>query len=208
MTNKHQELLNGLYKKRKIRVIYLVIHTSVWKVDSVFQRMLKDPYFEPEIFICPYIQYGEERMLQGMEHAYRHFKNKGYPVTKSRRDDGSWVKLEEVMPDVVFFTNPYKLTRNDYYITAYSNYLSCYIPYYFMATKHAGDELVQYNNIVFLEAWKVYWPHEYCNKMHKQLSANKGVNGLTVGYPAVESLYSESTKAVLSQIWKSHERKL
>lgn len=206
MQNKHQELLIGVRSKEKVRVVFLAIHSSVWKVDSVFQRMLNDPYFEPEILVCPYVLFGEERMQQDMEHAYQHFKQKKYPVTKAKREDGSWIKLEEMKPDILFFTNPYKLTKDIYYTAAFSNYLSCYVPYYYMATKHAGDERVEYDNMLFLHAWKVYWPHVFCDQTHKQLSPNKGENGLTLGYPAVENLYTKKKLLSANEVWKKQTK--
>lgn len=208
MKDKHQKLLANLHGKEKIRVIFLVIHYNVWKVDSVFKRMLEDPYFEPEILICPYVRYGVERMQKDMDQAYHYFKDKNYPVQKSRRDDGSWIKLEEMSPDLVFFTNPYQLTIDEYYTAAYSNYLSCYVPYYFMATKHAGNESDVYNNILFLKAWKVYWPHEYCELLHHQLSSNKGENGLTLGYPAMEYIYTKRNLPLSEGFWKTQSKPL
>ena len=188
MQVKHQELLVGLKGKEKIRVVFLAIHKSVWKVDTVFQRMLADPFFEPEILVCPYTPYGEERMLEDMEQAYSYFKDKGYPVAKSLKGDGSWVKLEEMQPDIVFFTNPHNLTRKEYYEDAYLNYLSCYVPYFFMATKHDGDESTQLRKAFFAALWKVFWAHDYTDKQYKKVSANKGCNSFVTGYPAVESL--------------------
>src|SRR5690554_4220639 len=74
MQVKHAELLKQVKGKEKIKVIFLAIHKSVWKVDPVFKKMLHDPFFEPEILVCPYMPYGEERMLEDMEQAYSYFK--------------------------------------------------------------------------------------------------------------------------------------
>ncbi len=187
MQVKHTELLEQMKDKQKIKVVFLAIHESVWKVDPVFRKMLEDPFFEPEILVCPYTIYGEERMLEDMEQAYNYFIDKGYPVRKSRNEDGSWVKLSDIKPDIIFFTNPHSLTRKEYYEEAYMNYLSCYVPYYFMATKHIAPNQ-EYNNIFFAAVWKIYWPHLTCMRQHKKLSVNKGSNGICVGYPAGEIL--------------------
>jgi hypothetical protein len=202
MQIKHKRLVANLQGKEKIKVVFLVIHESVWKVDSVFERMQQDSYFEPEILICPYVRYGEERMQEDMTQAYTFFKNKGYPIIKSKKEDGTWIKLEEIKPDMVFFTNPYNLTRPEYYKDAYLNYLSCYVPYYFMATKHTGEEYTQYNNLIFLAAWRVYWPHDYCKVLHEKLSVNYGKNGLTLGFPATEALYLKQSLEISSK-WKT-----
>ena len=59
MERKHKELLERIKGRPKIRVVFLAIHKSVWKVDTLFQKMLADPFFEPIILICPYTGQGE-----------------------------------------------------------------------------------------------------------------------------------------------------
>lgn len=204
MQHKHKRFLSEIKGKEKVKVLFLVLHKSVWKVDPVFREMLEDPLFEPEILVCPYITYGEVQMLEDMEQAFNYFKNKGYSVTKSLKDDGSWVTLKSIQPDVVFFTNPYKLTMYEYYENAYLNYLSCYVPYYYMATKHAGEDDAQFNSMFLLSVWKVYWAHDYSDKLHKKYAFNYGVNGFSFGYPATENLYQNKKHASFKS-WKSQE---
>src|SRR5690606_301766 len=129
MQKQHQALLQQIKGKEKIKVVFLAIHKSVWKVDSVFKKMLDDPFFEPLILVCPYTPYGEERMRQDMQECYEYFQDKGYPVLYSyHEEENRWITLKEIQPDIVFFTNPHNLTRKEYYEDAYINYLSCYVP--------------------------------------------------------------------------------
>ena len=200
---KQENLLSGIKGKKKIKVVFLVIHKSVWKVDAVFKKMLADPLFEPVVLICPCITYGEDRMWQDMNESYSYFKEKSYSTIFSyNKINNRWITLEEIKTDIVFFTNPYYLTRKEYYFDAYLNYLSCYVPYYYMATKHQGDEFSQFNNKFFLSAWKIYWPHDYTYNISQKLSANKAVNGLVTGYPASENIYKNNLLLKESSIWK------
>jgi hypothetical protein len=187
MQAKHTEKIKQLKGKKKIKVVFLAIHKSVWKVDHIFQKMLKDSYFEPEILVCPYTQYGEERMTEDMNLTYNYFNEKGYPVKKSKIVEG-WIKLDDLKPDIVFFTNPHDLTVHEYYENAYFNYLSCYVPYYFMATKHAGGDAEVLNTNIFVSAWKLYWATQYTEVLNENISPSKGVNSDCFGYPGVESL--------------------
>lgn len=196
---KHIEWVEKLKIKDKIRVVFLAIHASVWKVDTVFRRMLEDPYFEPEILVCPYIPYGEERMLAEMNQAYSCFKRKGYPVKRSLKHDGTWLKLEEVQPDVIFFTNPHNITRHEYYGNAYVNYLTCYIPYFFLTTTHDDDKSI-YNNLLHSAVWKIFMPHEYSMLRTFEVSSIKGVNCLLTGYPSCEDLIDN--KIIDGSAWK------
>lgn len=204
MQKKHKQLVANLQGKEKIRVVFLVIHESVWKVDSVFKQMQQDPYFEPEILICPYVQYGEERMQEDMEKAYNFSKNKGYPVTKSQKEDGTWIKLEEIKPDIVFFTNPHNLTRPEYYEDAYLNYLSCYVPYFFLTTTHDGDQSI-YNHYFHNAMWKIFMPHQYSMERAFNISSIKGRNSLMTGYPACEDFIDIKRKIVY--VWKKQNKK-
>ncbi|WP_217542771.1 hypothetical protein [Vibrio metschnikovii] len=201
MQNKHQELLQEIKGKEKIKVVFLAIHKSVWKVDPVFKKMLDDPYFEPVILICPYVQYGKERMLEDLKAAYEYFDSKGYPVISSYNEqNGTWVQLEDLKPDILFFTNPHNLTRPEYYEEAYKKYLSLYVPYYFMTTDHAGDADGLYNTRFLLAMFKVFWPSEYHKSCQNNYSINKATNGVGVGYSATECFSSEGFKN--PNVWK------
>lgn len=76
MQKKHQILLSQIKGKERIRVVFLTIHKSVWKLDLVFQKMLEDPFFEPIILVCPYTVYGEERMWEDMQECLTYFREK------------------------------------------------------------------------------------------------------------------------------------
>ncbi|NLQ18976.1 hypothetical protein HGG82_15315 [Marinomonas sp. M1K-6] len=203
MQHKHQQLLSSIKGKEKIKVVFLAIHKSVWKVDPVFRKMLEDPYFEPEILVCPYTLYGEERMLEDMDKTFTFFKEKGYPVLKSLNSDGTWLGLSEIKPDIVFFTNPHNLTRKEYYEDAYLNYLSCYVPYFYLVTSHGNDQSL-YNHLFHNLMWKIFMPHSDSMNLARVVSSNDGMNCVLTGYPACESLFENNLVACP---WKKAQNK-
>ena len=209
MRLKHAKLLETLKGKKKIKVVFLAIHKSIWKVDTVFKRMQSDPLFEPVILICPYMVFGKERMRQDLKDTYEYFEEKGYPVISSYSTvEERWITLEELEPDIVFFTNPYKLTKSEYYERAYNNYLCCYVPYYFMATTHTGKLSSQLNTFMLNSMWRVYWPHQYIFDQFRKHSLTKGGNSLLTGYPASEPLLGvEQLREQRNQAWKSQTHK-
>ncbi|GHX40392.1 UDP-N-acetylglucosamine diphosphorylase [Vibrio cholerae] len=205
MQKKHQELLQAIKGKEKIKVVFFAIHKSVWKVDPVFKKMLDDPYFEPVILVCPDIQYGRERMLEELRLCYSYFKDKDYPIINSYDEkNDKWLNLEEIKPDLIFFNNPYDLTRKEYYEDAYLNYLSCYVPYYYMATDHAGDARTIYNTDFMLSMFKIFWPSDYHIQCYKKINLNH-INGTSVGYPASEFFLQNNNDLVCP--WKRQEYK-
>ena len=214
MSVKHQELIVKIRKKNKIKVVFLVIHHSVWKVDSIFKYMQSDPLFEPIILICPYIIYNEEIMNKDLNAAYDFFKRKNYPVISSLKNiekPYDWLKLKELQPDLVFFTNPHKLTLSEYYVDAYMNYLTCYVPYHHEVGAYSGNES-QYNQSIHNAFWKIFVPHQCSKDTYKNYCAAKDRNVVVTGYPACEDLYLKHTVNVwkpqtvskLKIIWAPH----
>jgi len=205
MPRRHLRQIKKIKNKERIRVVFLAIHGSVWKYDSVFERMVRDPYFEPEILVCPDFLYGEDQMLSEMYKTFEHFKTKGYKVRKSRRDDGSWLPLSDLSPDLVVFTNPHELTVPPYYAKAYSRYLTIYVPYFFMATVHATEGA--FSTPMLNAMWRIYWPHQFAYGAFNALSQGDGMRSSRLtGYPAVEALLTPNHK-LSSQAWKSQSGK-
>lgn len=206
MQNKHQELLQFLKGREKIKVVFLVIHKSVWKVDPVFRKMLNNPYFDPVILVCPYVQCGRERMLEDLQGCYRYFKGKGYPVISSYDEDNDkWMTLEEIKPDIVFFTNPHKLTRKEYYEDAYLNYLSCYVPYH----HEVVNNIEQYNQDFHVAQWKIFASNDSALDLYKDQSEAKGQNVIVTGYPAMELLLEKlEFKSNSLDSWKTNDGRL
>lgn len=216
MQHNHRKWLNNIKGKEKIKVVFLVIHKNVWKVDPVFKKMLADPYFEPVILVCPYSGYEEDRIWQGMQDTYNYFKAKGYPLLSSYDQvEKRWIQLEEVSPDIVFFTNPHNITYKGYYEDAYLNYLSCYVPYAHDVSKY--DEYnSQYNQMFHNAMWLIFAPHKDDLNIFKRYSQRKPINIFSnkknnnvfaTGYPACEPLLEvKGTTAWKAQ--KSHKSKI
>uniref|UniRef100_UPI003A93963C CDP-glycerol glycerophosphotransferase family protein n=1 Tax=Kordiimonas sp. TaxID=1970157 RepID=UPI003A93963C len=206
MQRHHQNLIADLKDKEKIRIVFLVIHASVWKIDSVFKRMLEDPFFEPEILVCPYIAFGENRMLEDMEQAYTYFKGKNYSVRKALKNDGSWLKIEELKPDIVFFTNPHDLTIPEYYKYAYMNYLSCYVPYHHEVGSYM-DDIDQYDQLFHNTMWLIFSPHTYSYEIFRNISQAKGENVFVTGYPMLEESFGIKNSGK-GNFWKNNDKRL
>ncbi|RUO59622.1 CDP-glycerol glycerophosphotransferase family protein [Pseudidiomarina marina] len=212
MRAKHFQLLTKLKNKESITVVFIVIHKSVWKVDSIFKRMLKDDFFEPIILICPYVSYGTENAFESMEDAFSFFSSKGYPVVSSYNyKEGNWLSLEDLNTDIVFFTNPHNLTRREYYESAYFNYLTCYVPYSHDISRYNNYQ-TQYNQFFHNAMWKIFAPHHEDLEIFREYSQAKASNVVVTGYPAGEGFFlklgnnpwKEQEKSKLKIIWAPH----
>jgi hypothetical protein len=205
---RHKYLEKKIKRKTKIRVVFLVIHKSIWKVDTVYKKMESDCIFDPVILICPDNTLDKNQRIKMLYECFYYFSERGYKTEISyQKEKKTWIKLVDLNPDIIFFTNPYNLTSKEYYKSAYLNYLSIYVPYYFMATRHAGGDHDQYSDIFFSLMWKLYWPHLSAFEANKKFSFNRGKNSYVIGYPASESIL---TKGVIkNNIWKgqAHNKK-
>jgi len=203
MRKKHKYLLNEIKGKEKVKIIFLVIRRSVWKVDPVFKKMLADPFFEPLILVIPDTTYNEGLMWEEMNETFKYFEAKGYPTEFAYKEESNkWTALHEMKPDIIFFTDPHNLTRKEYYEDAYLNYLSCYVPYFLLTTTHGGDQSI-YNHHFHNAIWKSFMPHEYSMVRAKQVAASKAINCIITGYPSCEEFVSQknSIMTVIS-VWK------
>ncbi|WP_159299932.1 CDP-glycerol glycerophosphotransferase family protein [Spiribacter sp. SSL99] len=161
-------------------------------MDTVFRAMMKDARFDPQVLVCPYKNDSPDAALERMEVVKAYFLEQGYPVTSAYDVSRlAWVHLDELRPDIVFFTNANKVTRDEYYEQAFLHYLSCYVPYYFLATDHAGDDAA-YNMTFHNSMWRIFMPHRDAVEKARVVADNDASNCVLTGYPASEPLLESS----------------
>ncbi len=207
MRIKHQQLLQGIKVKKKIKVVYLELFKGMWKLDPVFKKMLEDPYFDPVILVCPCISYGNDAMWGGMNETFSFFEKKNYPVISAYdKAVDKWITLSDINPDIVFFSIPHNMTRKEYYKDAYLNYLSCYVPYNHDVGVFGG--IVNQHNQLFHNAqWKIFTPHQCSYEIYKKFSESKGLNVEVTGYPPMERFFDKKDTGLISS-WKNSDHRI
>ncbi|HDM8191483.1 TPA: CDP-glycerol glycerophosphotransferase family protein [Vibrio harveyi] len=190
-------------RKDKIKVGFFVLHHSVWKSDPVFKAMLEDDYFEPFIFICPVNNIEDNQAIEDIKTNVSFFEKKGYPVVSSYNENSSnWVDIDSLGIDLIFFSNPHKLTKKEYYAKAYSKYLSVYIPYAHQVSKY-NNYKSQYNQDFHNMMWAIYAPHFDDMDIFKEYAIQKGKNVIVTGYPSMEPLLEDNQPN--ESPWKQQE---
>lgn len=186
----HRRELKRIRKIQKIKVVFFVIHSSVWKYDILFRLIQKHPRFDPVIVICPYTKFGDDIMFKEMNLCENLFTKKKYPYINTYKSDGEWLNVKgEVNPDIVFFTNPWKLTMDEYYILNYLDRLTCYVPYGF---KNSWLYQSHFNKDMMNLVWKFFIETDIHKKLSKKYSRNKGINAVVTGYPGMDELIDEN----------------
>ena len=203
----HKQALNRIRKKDVINVCFFLIHESVWKYEELYQLFKKDKRFNPIVLVCPYVMYGEENMLNDMENAYSSFQSKGYNVLKALKDDGTWLDVKkELQPDLIFFTNPHDLTKSEYNIRNFKNYLTCYVPYNF-GNSHMLNLFhnQEFHNLI----WKLFAESEIHKKYSIDVAKNKGINVEVSGFPGTDKFLKNNSDTNLESDWKhKHTKKI
>jgi hypothetical protein len=203
---RHQKIaLKKVQKKTSITVLFFLIHESVWKYEELYNLMVKDRRFNPVVIICPYIGHGLETMFREMNQAYNSFKNKNYNVIKSFDEKkGKWLNVKkEINPDIVFFTNPWSITKPDYLIQNYSKLLTCYVPYGFKNSYLYQD---QFNKPMHNLVWKFYLETEIHKKLSLKYSRNQSINTVVTGAPGMDKLLQKNYKPV--DVWKIKDKNI
>lgn len=121
-------------KNRKIRVIFLVNESSKFKTRQLYESFEKSNHFDPVIAITlSDIQWSmsKEEQVRQLRENYNFFKQNEYNVVYAYDFKLSQnLDLKFLNPDMVFFQQPYQLSKNQS-IEYVSNFaLTYYVPYY------------------------------------------------------------------------------
>jgi hypothetical protein len=209
----HQKALVKIRKKDKIKAAFFLIHNTVWKYEGVYRLMENDDRFEPIVIVCPYVIYGQENMQREMNQAYNAFLTKGYNVVKTYNEaTKEWLDIKkEIKPDIIFFTNPHEITKDEYYITNFLDRLTCYVPYGFMI---ANLQETQFNQPFHNFIWRCYYETQIHKEMSEKYADNKGSNVLVTGFPMCDIFLDKTyvskdkwkikDKSVKRIIWAPH----
>lgn len=195
---KHEKLLSNLKEKSQIKVIFIVIHRSVWKTDAVFQAMQADPLFEPRILIVPTLGRDLAWARAEFQQAEAFFNQKKYPVSSVSPEDNvetAITVLRDLNADIVFFTNQNNLTFTTFYDYVLGHYLTCYVPYAINVSRlnnYQANYNMPFHNLV----WRIFIPHSVANKNYRRVQAIHGRNVTVTGYSALEALVTEDRERV------------
>lgn len=195
----HKALIERVRKKKRIKVVFLAHNAASWKVDTLFRAMLEDDYFDPVILIYPRAMNDERETFKTMQETFSYFKKQGYPTLNSY-DNEEWIQIDEIKPDLVFLLNPHGLTKKDYFEDVLYNYLTCYVPYFFL-TVQDGENYIFYNSIFYSSVLASFMPHECSLNEAIEYSATQAINHYLTGYPFAEQLL-QSTNNYKDSVWK------
>lgn len=198
----HEKLLEQLRTKDKIKVAFLFLIADSWKYDSLYREFEKDNKFEPIVIICPLVNQDQELILNDLNRSESFCLQKkyNYYVGYSVKDNKPIDLKTIIKPDIVFFSNPNKITTKEYLIDNYPDTLTCYVPYTFQI-----DALYHYrfNNRLALNCWKVFYETDLHKNYAEKYAVNRGKNVVVTGHPFL-NIFKDNTGI---DPWKKNDKK-
>lgn len=201
----HKKAINSIRKKGKAKVAFFIFKESVWKFEELYRLMLSDKNFDPVLVVCPYIDYGEKTMFADMDKAFHHFQKNNYRVVKTyNKETRKWLDVKkELKPDIIFFSAPWYITKPQYLIENFKEFVTCYVPYTFViSNKYEGYFNQHMQNFV----WRSFQETKIHKEISLKIARNKGVNTVVTGYPGMDRLLSKNFKP--KNVWKDNGQNL
>lgn len=194
-----EKLKNG----QKIKVVFLVVYASVWKLKDLYFLMKEGDIFEPIIVIIPDIVHNRENAKDKVKENFLFFQKNNYNVFSSYdSNNNAFIDIKNTInPDIVFFTNPHELSLPIYHIDNFLDSLTCYVPYGFMIANIQND---QFNQKIHNFAWQLFYETPAHVAMAKMYALNKGENVILTGYPLLDELFK--TDFEFKSPWKKQNQ--
>lgn len=201
MEYRHEVCVRRLQKENQVTVVFFAMCLSMWRYQSLYERMMQNRHFRVYIVLAPCISFTDEQQRKDIQVLRDYFKKHGvcyidYDFASERCID----IRKDLRPDILFYPQPYKsLFRPEYDSANFYDKLLCYYPYAFWTVLGEWSYNMAFHNF----AWKLYYSTELHRQDAIQLSFNRGRNVVVVGYPNADIFLNEPP----IDVWKPQKSK-
>lgn len=189
--------------KEPLNVVFMVLYSAVWKYDSVYKLMEKDPRFRPLILVCPVADYGKEHMVENFRPTVEMFKKKGYNVMSAYDEaTDTFVSVDSLHPDILMYAFQWSShVAPRYNVYTLQKYLKCYVNYSFKNNPFEWSIASREQGIM----WMYFSECEDNKKLAQSFNQREFQNIHVVGYPIYDEV--QETEAI-GKDWKIKDKKL
>lgn len=170
------------------KVKFFVFNASIFPSRPVFEAMVTDELFDPEIVIIPDFS-DRTKAESAMDTCYKHLSDalgRKYVTKATKSANGKWTDyLDDA--DLVFYSTPYALSDMRYNQGWALNkpVLSLYANYSFNVTNYLAH---YHHNDVFSYFWRVLLETKSAFEEYSQFSITQGKNACITGYFKMDDL--------------------
>lgn len=172
--------------KEPLKVVFMVLYSAVWKYDSVYKLMEKDPRFDPMILVCPIADYGKDHMLEYFRPTVEMFKKKGYKVMSAYNEEtNSFIDVKKLNPDLLMYAFQWSShVDKRYNVYTLRKYLKCYVNYSFKNNPFEWSIASPVQGLM----WMYFSECEDNKKLAQSFNEKEFHNIHVVGYPIYDEV--------------------
>ncbi len=179
------------YKKRKLRVVFLLSNPSKWKVQSLYDLMKQSDFFDPLVVATPMdieCQQPIENQRLAMQKVGEFLQGRGIVYDYGiDMQSGRLKSLRKFNPDIIWYTQPWHIDATQAPMTTSAFALSCYTPYF---VQNYGGLDMDCLLLLHRELWRHFtlserWAGEF---MNAQGVARAG-SVVGSGHPMLDEFY-------------------
>ena len=198
--------LQADYKKRRLRVVFLISDSSKWQYDSLYHEFDKDKNFEPLILVEPIdvllkkegAQINYKNILKS---DFDFFKNRGFNVQYAFDvQKEKYIDLKKFNPDMVFYQQPYGIPKcHD--TEKVSDFALCFLAAYGSCISNGKNEYIE---PMYKEVLRYFVDNDYA-KANLELHGCKKENIVVSGQSKSDAYLKPVNYS--NQIWKTENKK-
>lgn len=192
-----------VFSKDVVNAVFFTSFPAMWKYDSLFQEMLKSPFFNPIIVSYSYPFHSIEEKKRLILELEKLFKKKNYPFIKGYDVVSQQLfDVSSLNPDIIFYTQPYDVGYKETLISAFKN--RCL----FSFTSYSGGIEVAdwfYKAPLLGYCWRCFFQTDYHMQLYKKSAIVDVENAVVVGFPISDSFVNDNDT---EDPWKIKDRKI
>ncbi len=201
----NQKLLDRLYSNRNnepVRVVFLIADTSLWDVYASIHELMRDS----KAFIPITIAFPRQDIIadKDRDETKDFFNSLGIKVRLEGYDGTPYSALEDLRPDIIFYTLGSVAYPDEYKIEYTSLFCrTCYLSYGFLLAK---VEEYQFDQSFHHAAWTVYASTNHELERYRHYQKRRSSNAVLTGYPKFDQFKQLKRQPVEKPviIWAPH----
>lgn len=192
-----KNLISDIRKRNHANVVFFAANLPMWRYQGVYNQLKNDERFTVTVIIAPFENYTKEERDLELNKLVSYFSEQGvkYILLSSLPPN---VGICGLNPDIIFYTQPYKMYGPNVRYLDFKEKLIAYIPYSFQNEYLSWVYNQPFHNI----AWRLYYPTKSHKQTARSLAAVRDDNVCVSGEPNYDNYITSNNNP-----WKCDDNK-